>query len=167
MFLLSLFLLPEEKKPVALPRSQEGRVPTSSIQKLIEEITPLYRPEVIQEFKEKVADKANEAQKEAFKRELASKPRMKIQMKIKEGQKGLKGIVQSFELENIITNDPRMLFSTSQNSLTKKLAELLQKEGPFKAYFTAGVELKEVLLKMEKSFSNSLNPILTLQQELF
>ena len=117
---------PRRKKPVALPRSQEARVPTSSIQKLIEEITPLYRPEVIQEFKEKVADKAKEAQKEAFKRELANKLRKKIQMKIKERQKGLKGIVQSFELENIITNDPRMLFSTSQNSLTKKLAELLQ-----------------------------------------
>ena len=45
-------------------------------------------------------------------------------MKIKERKKGLKGVVQSFEIENISTKDPRMLFSIARNSLTKKLAEI-------------------------------------------
>ena len=80
------------------------------MQKLIEKIAPFYTPEAIGEFKEKVADKAKEAQKEAFKRELASKLRKKIQMKIKERKKGLKGVVQSFEIENISTKDRECSF---------------------------------------------------------
>ena len=49
-------------------------------------------------------------------------------MKIKERRKGLKGVVQSFEIENISTEDPRMLFATARNSLTEKLAEILHKK---------------------------------------
>ena len=68
-------------------------------------------------------------------------------MKIKERKKGLKGVVQSFELENISIKDPRMLFATSQNSLTKKLAQILQQKGSFKAYLTLRVELKKRILQ--------------------
>ena len=126
------------------------------VQKLIEEITPFYTPEAIGEFKEKVADKAKEAQREAFKRELASKLRKKIQMKIKERKKGLKGVVQSFEIENISTKDPRMLFSIARNSLTKKLAEILNKKGSYKAYLTLRVELKKrFLLDGEEAYEFS------------
>ena len=67
-------------------------------------------------------------------------------MKIKERKKGLKGVVQSFEIENSSTKDPRMLFATSQHSLTKKLAEILKQKGPFKAYLTLRVELKKRFL---------------------
>ena len=143
---------PRRKKPVALPRSREARVPTSSVQKLIEEITPLYRQEAIRKeaqkeaFKNELASKIKKKLKEEFKKELAEKLGKKIQIKIKERQNGLKGVVQSFELENISTRDPRMLFSTSQNSLIKKLAQLLERKGPFKAYFTLRVELKKRFL---------------------
>ena len=134
----------QKKRPVALPRRGAARVPTSSVQKLIREITPFYTPEAIGEFRENVTGRAKEAQREAFKKELASKLRKRIQMKIKERKKGLKGIVQSFELENIsFTKDPRMLFATSQNSLTKKSAEILHKKGSYKAYLTLRVELKK------------------------
>ena len=68
-------------------------------------------------------------------------------MKIRERKKGLKGVVQSFELENISTRDPRILFATSQNTFTKKLAEILHKKGPFKAYLTLRVELKKRILQ--------------------
>ena len=143
MFLPSLFLLPEEKKPIALPRAKKARVPVPRVQKLIEEITLFYTPEAIQEFRDKVTDKAIQAKAEKFREELAEALRNKIKMKIKERQKGLKGIVQSFELENIFTKDPRKLFVESQNAISKKLAQLLQQRGPFKAYLTLQVELKK------------------------
>ena len=68
-------------------------------------------------------------------------------MKIKERKKGLKGVVQSFELENISTKDPRILFATSKNTFTKKSTEILQQKGPFKAYLTLRVELKKRFLQ--------------------
>ena len=138
---------PRRKKPVALPRSGEARVPTSSVQKLIREITPFYTPEAIEDYRKNVTGRAKKELKEAFKRELASKLRKKIQMKIKERRKGLKGVVQSFEIENISTEDPGMLFATARNSLTEKLAEILHKKGPFKAYLTLRVELKKRFLQ--------------------
>ena len=42
---------PRRKKPVALPRSGEARVPNSSVQKLIREISPFYTPEAIEEYR--------------------------------------------------------------------------------------------------------------------
>ena len=159
-----------ELPPTSPPRFKRTKVNLRDprVQKLIEEITPFYTPEAIGEFREKVTDKAIQAKAEKFREELAEALRNKIKMKIKERQKGLKGIVQSFELENIFTKDPRKLFVESQNTISKKLTQLLQQRSLFKAYLTLQVELKKkVLLKMEKSFLNSLNPILTLQQELF
>ena len=136
-----------QKRPVALPLSGEARLPTSSVQKLIEEITPFYRPEAIEEYRKNVTEPARGAQKKAFREELASKLRKRIVMKIKERKKGLKAVVQSFELENISIKDPRMLFATSQNSLTEKLAQILQQKGPFKVYLTLRVEFKTRFLQ--------------------
>ena len=138
---------PRKQRPVALPRSGEARVPTSSVQKLIREIAPFHRPEAIEEYRKNVTGIAKEAQREAFKKELAGKLRQKIQMKIRERRKGLKGVVQSFEMENISTRDPRMLFANARNSLTKKSAEILHKKGSYKAYLTLRVELKKRILQ--------------------
>ena len=102
---------PRRQRPVALPRSGEARVPNPSVQKLIREISPFYTPEAIREYEKTVTGRAKEAQREAFEKELASQLRKRIVMKIRERQKGLKGVVQSFEIENISTGDPRMLFS--------------------------------------------------------
>ena len=68
-------------------------------------------------------------------------------MKIKERKKGLKGVVQSFELEHLSIRDPRILFATSQNSFIKKLGEILQQKGPFKAYLTLRVEFKKSFIQ--------------------
>ena len=138
---------PRKQRPVALPRRGAARVPTSSVQKLIREITPFYRPEAIGEFRERVTEPARGAQKKAFREELASKLRKRIVMKIKERKKGLKGVVQSFELEHISAKDPRMLFSIARNSLTKKLGEILHKKGSYEGYLTLRVELKKSFLQ--------------------
>ena len=114
------------------------------VQKFIRDIKPLYRPEAIREFRERFTDPARVAQREAFREELASKLRKRILLKIKERKKGLKGVVQSFELENITTQDPRMLFSIARNTFTKKSKEILQqKKGSFKANLTLRVELRK------------------------
>ena len=113
------------------------------VQKFIREITPLYTEGAIREFRERFTDPAKVAQKKAFREELASKLRKRILLKIKERKKGLKGVVQSFELEIISTKDPRKLFSIARNSFIKKSAEILQQKGPFKAYLTLRVELKK------------------------
>ena len=135
-----------KERPVALPHRRAARVPNPSVQKLIEEITPFYTSEAIGDYRKNVTGRAKEAQREAFKKELASKLRKRIVMKIKERKKGLKGVVQSFELENISIKDPRMLFANARNSLTAKLAQILQQKGSFKAYLTLRVELKKSFL---------------------
>ena len=147
MFLPNPYLNREKKRPVALPRRGAARVSDPSIQKLIDEITPLYRPEAIGEFRERVTEPARGAQKKAFREELASKLRKRILLNIKERKKGLKGVVQSFELENISIRNPRILFATSKNSSTKKLGEILQQKGPFKAYLTLRVEFKKSFIQ--------------------
>ena len=160
---------PRRQKPVALPRikKREVRLVDPPVQKFIREIKPLYTTKAITEFRERFTNPAKVAQREAFQKELASKLRKRIVMKIKERKKRLKGVVQSFEIENISTKDPQILFATSQNTFTKKSTEILQQKGPFKAYLTLRVESKKEFFKMERRLMNSLNPILTLQQLLF
>ena len=139
---------PRSQRPVPLPRlRRQVQLRDPQVQKFIREITPLYTEGAIGEFRERFTDPARVAQREAFKEELASKLRKRILLKIKERKKGLKGVVQSFELEIISTKDPQILFATSQNSFTKKLAEILQQKGPFKAYLTLRVELKKRILQ--------------------
>ena len=140
---------PRSQRPVALPRikKREVRLDDPPVQKFIRDIKPLYRPEAIREFRERFTDPAKVAQREAFREELASKLRKRILLKIKERKKGLKGVVQSFELENISTIDPRMLFSIARNSFIKKSTKILNKKGPYKAYLTLRVELKKRFLQ--------------------
>ena len=141
---------PRSQRPVALPRikKREVRLDDPPVQKFIRDIKPLYRPEAIREFRERITDPAKVAQREAFREELASKLRKRILLKIKERKRGLKGVVQSFELENISTQDPRMLFATARNTFTKKSKEILQqKKGGYKANITLRVELKKRILQ--------------------
>ena len=114
---------PRQKRPVALPRSRAARVPDPRVQKLIREITPFYRPEAIDEFK-RAYDKK------------------KVQ--VIEKKKALKNNVKSFEIDSVFyRKDPSKLFSLTQNVVTLKLAELLEKNGPFKFSVTLQVNLKK------------------------
>ena len=140
---------PRSQRPVALPRikKREVRLDDPPVQKFIREIKPLYRPEAIREFRERITDPAKVAQREAFKEELASKLRKRILLKLRERKNGLRGVVQSFELEYLSSNDPRVLFDKARNSLIKKLNEILHKKGPYKGYLTLRVEFKKRILQ--------------------
>ena len=87
---------PRSQRPVPLPRLKKRQVQLRDpqVQKFIRDIKPLYRPEAIREFRERITDPAKVAQREAFKEELASKLRKRILLKIKERKKGLKGVVR-------------------------------------------------------------------------
>ena len=139
---------PRSQRPVPLPRlRRQVQLRDPQVQKFIRDIKPLYRPEAIREFRERITDPAKVAQKKAFREELASKLRKRILLKLRERKNGLRGVVQSFELEYLSSNDPRVLFDTARNSFIKKLSEILHKKGPHKGYFTIRVEFKKRILQ--------------------
>ena len=114
---------PRRKRPTPLPRAEKARVPDPRVQKLIEEIAPFYRPEAIDEFR-RAYDKK------------------KVQ--VIEKKKALKNNVKSFEIDSMFyRKDPSKLFALTQNVVTLKLAELLEKNGPFKFSVTLQVNLKK------------------------
>ena len=79
---------------------------------LIEEITPFYSPEAIEEIRDKVR-------------------RAKEKVQVIE-KKALKNNVKSFEvITPFYQKDPRKLFALTQNDITQKLAEYLEKKRPF------------------------------------
>ena len=138
---------PRSQRPVPLPRlRRQVQLRDPQVQKFIRDIKPLYRPEAIREFRERITDPAKVAQKKAFREELASKLRKRILLKLRERKNGLRGVVESFELEYLSSNDPRVLFDTARNSLIKKLNDILHKKGPHKGYFTIRVEFKKRIL---------------------
>ena len=112
---------PRRKRPTPLPRAKKARVPDPRVQKLIKEIAPFYRPEAIDEFR-RAYDKK------------------KVQ--VIEKKKALKNNVKSFEIDSMFyRKDPSKLFVLTQNVVTLKLAELLEKNGPFKFSVTLQVNL--------------------------
>ena len=145
---------PRSQRPVPLPRLRRHvQLRDPEVQKFIREITPLYTEDAIREFRERFTDPAKEALREAAKREKKEEEEEEeeekefvSEMKLRERKKGLKGVVESFELEIISSNDPRVLFDKARNSLIKKLNEILHKKGPYKAYLTLRVELKKRIL---------------------
>ena len=115
------------------------------VQKLIEEIAPFYSPEAIEEFRDKVR-------------------RAKEKVQVIEKKKALKNNVKSFEvITSFYQKDPRKLFALTQNDITQKLAELLEKKGPFKFSVTLQVNLKKGITENGKDLEN---PILTLRLSL-
>ena len=121
-----------ELPPTPPPRFKRTKVKLRDprVQKLIEKITPFYTPEAIQEFRDKINKRVAQAEG----------------IKIIERRKALKNTVKSFEVENISTKDPRMLFASTQNAISEKLVQLLKQKGPFKASLTARVELKKRII---------------------
>ena len=92
---------------------------------MIEEIAPFYTPEAIEEFRDKVR-------------------RAKEKAQMIEKKKALKNKVKSFEvIASFYRKDPRKLFSVTQNDVTQKLAQHLERKGPFKFSVTLQVTLKK------------------------
>ena len=132
---------PRKKRPIPLPRAERARVPDPRVQKLIEEIAPFYSPEAIEEFRAKFR---------------IAKEKVQVIEK-----KALKNNVKLFEvITSFYRKDPRKLFSLTQNDVTLKLAQLLERKGPFKFSVTARVNLK-------KSITENGQDLLTFREPYF
>ena len=123
---------PRRKRPIPFPRAEKARVPDPRVQKLTGEIAPFYRPEAIQEFR-RAYDKK------------------KVQ--VIEKKEALKNTVKSFKINTMFyRKDPRKLLAITQNDIFLKLAELLEKKGPFKFSVTLKVEFKKSFIKGGQEF---------------
>ena len=85
-----------------------------------------------------------------------------------EKKKALKNKVKSFEvITSFYRKDPRKLFSLTQNDITQKLAQLLEKKGLFKSSVTLHVNLKKRFTDENgQELWEFRNPILTLRLSL-
>ena len=116
-----------DTKPIALPRSPMRKIPTAlqeKVKRLIDEITPYYRPETIREFR----------------RLLKFIPK---DVSITERSKALRGNVKSYEVPIVHSYDP----SVQLNNTKKAIFDLLMKLLAAKRGFKFNVVLKVRLSK--------------------
>ena len=105
-----------ETKPIALPRSPIRKMPTElqkKVIRLIDEITPYYRPETIREFR----------------RLLKFIPK---DVSITEKSKALKGYVKSYEVSIVNSYDLSVQLNNTRKAIIKLLMKLLTVKRGFK-----------------------------------
>ena len=119
--------VPKPRKiPIALPRSPRMRplpMPTAlqkKVKRLIDEITPYYKPETISEFR----------------RKLKFIPK---EVSITERSKALRGNVKSYEVPIVHSYDPSVQLNNTRKAIIKLLMELLADKRGFKFNITLKV----------------------------
>ena len=117
--------LPRPKRPIPKPTKEE-------IQKFIDKINPLYKPEAINAFQKILTD------------------RKSLREIIKEKDRALKHSVKSFEVAIISRGDPaKQLYYTTIN-VERILKRLLNREKGLKAYVTLKIKFKRKRWGLEK-----------------
>ena len=112
----------QKSRPVPLPRSIPKPI-DEKVQKFIDEITPLYKPEAVSAFQKILADRKSQ-------REI-----------VKEKGRALKNSVKSFEVAIIEKRDPAKQFYYTKTNVARELEGLLQKG--LKVYVTLHVKFKK------------------------
>ena len=123
------------KRPVPLPR--RGLLPRTrrpkpidkKVKKLVDEITPYYKPEAIEAFNKILEDKKS----------LRVNPRVKITEK----KKALKKRVKSFEVAIIKRKDPNKQFYYTTPDVAKELESIHHRDGGMKAQVTLHITFKK------------------------
>ena len=92
---------------------------------MIDEITPYYKPEAIEQFNKILRDKQS------------------LRVKIIEKKKALKNMVKSFQVDIIELKDTLTQFFYTKPDVAKELESILQKEGGMKAQVTLKIILKK------------------------
>ena len=114
------------KRPVPEPRSNPYLKPIAEkVKKLIDEITPYYKPEAISAFKNILRDKNS------------------LRVKITEKSKALKNTVKSFEVAVVESKDPAKQLYVTTTDVAKELEGLLNREGGLKIYVTLHITFKK------------------------
>ena len=117
------------RAPIALPRSPIRKMPTAlqkKVKRLIDEISPYYKPETISEFKRKL--------------KFIPKDDDVI---IKEKSKALKGNVKSYEVSIVNSYDPSVQLNSTRIATIKFLIGLLSITRGFKFNSTLKVRLSK------------------------
>ena len=116
--------------PVPLPRSSPYPKPIAEkVKKLIDEITPYYKPEAIIAFNKILRDKKS------------------LRVKITEKSQALKKRVKSFEVTIIERKDPAKQLYLTTTDVAKELEGLLNREGGMKAQVTLHITFKKKTLR--------------------
>ena len=110
------------KRPVPLPRPPPI---DKKVKKLIDEITPYYKPEAIEAFNKILKDKKS------------------IRVKITEKKKALKKRVKSFEVAIIERKDPTKQLYYTTPDVAKELESILYRDGGMKAQVTIHITFKK------------------------
>ena len=120
--------VPKPRKiPIALPRMRPLPMPTAlqkKVKRLVDEITPYYRPETIREFR----------------RLLKFIPK---DISITERSKALKGNVKSYEVPIVHKYDPSLQLNNTKKAIFKLLMGLLADKRGFKFNTTLKVRLSK------------------------
>ena len=115
----------KSKRPIPLQRTRQ--LPNPKVKKLIDEITPYYKPEVIEAFNKILKDKN-------YLREITIK-------KIK--KKALRRAVKSFEVVLRVQKDPAKQFYYTTPGVAEELRSIFNTDGAFKAHITLKVTFKK------------------------
>ena len=146
----------EKLRPIPLPRSIPKPV-SEKVKKLIDEITPYYKPEAIREFQTILRDK---------------KSRKKL---VKEKSKALRRHAKSFEVNIIEKKDPLMQLYYTTNDVASELESLLNGDQwrGFKAQVTLKITFKkkiilegEVIFEFKDAYFNSSTFTITNSDEI-
>ena len=114
------------KRPVPLPRPRPSPKPIDKkVKKLIDEITPYYKPEAIEEFNKILKDKKS------------------LRVKITEKKKALKQRVKSFEVAIVERKDPTKQLYYTTPDVAKELESIHHRDGGMKAQVTIHITLKK------------------------
>ena len=106
-------------------RDARPRRPPKKVKKLIDEITPYYKPEAIEAFNKILKDKKS------------------IRVKITEKKKALKKRVKSFEVAIIEQKDPAKQLYYTTPDVAKELESILNRDGAMKAQVTPHITSKK------------------------
>ena len=121
------------KRPVPLPRPRLSPKPIDKkVKKLIDEITPYYKPEAIEAFNKILEDKKS------------------LRVKITEKKKALKKRVKSFQVAIIERKDPTKQFYYTTPDVAKELESILHRDGGMKAQVTLHITFKKKKLGLEQ-----------------
>ena len=113
------------RKPSSRPRRKAPKPIDIKVKRLIDEITPYYKPEAIEEFSKILKDKKS------------------LRVNIVKRRQALRNRVKSFEVAIVERKDPsKQLFYTTPG-VAEELEDILNRDGGMKAYVTLHVTFKK------------------------
>ena len=113
------------RKPSSRPRPKAPKPIDMKVKRLIDEITPYYKPEAIEEFSKNLKDKKS------------------LRVNIVKRRQALRNRVKSFEVVKIEPKDPRKQLYYTTPGVAEELQDILNRDGGMKVQVTLHVLFKK------------------------